>query len=127
LRAELGAARGGFEVELLTSKRGKISIVSFSGRVTLGEVEDKIKNCFQGLLDAGERLFVFNMAAVPYVDSAGVGELVSCAKWAYEGGGVIKIVLPPDSVTHKIFLKTGLDKVFELYDDEDAALASLSV
>ena len=111
-------------MELFTSKKGKVSIVSFSGRVTLGEVGDKLKTCFGGLLDAGERRFVFHLAAVPYVDSSGVGELVSCAKRAYEKGGVIKVVLPADCLTHQIFMKTGLDKVFELYPDEAAAIAS---
>jgi len=111
-------------VELFTSKKGKVSIVSFSGRVTLGEVGEKLKVCFEGLIEAGERRFVFNLAAVPYVDSSGVGELVSCAKRAYEQGGVIKVVLPANCLTHQIFLKTGLDKVFELYPDEGAAIAS---
>jgi anti-sigma B factor antagonist len=111
-------------VELFTSKKGKISIISFSGRVTLGEVEDKLKDCFEKLLDAGERRFIFHLAAVPYVDSSGVGELVSCAKRAYDRGGVIKVVLPADSVTYQIFLKTSLDKVFELYPDEGEAIAS---
>lgn len=111
-------------MELLATKKGKISILSFSGRVTLGEVGDKLKDTFKGLLESGERRFVFNLAAVPYVDSAGVGELVACAKRAYEQGGVIKVVLPANSVTYQIFIKTALDKVFELYPDEGAAIAS---
>ena len=111
-------------MEVFSRKHGKISVVALSGRLTLGEVEDKLEKSFVALLDSGERLFVFHMAAVPYVDSAGVGELVACAKRAYEKGGVIKIVLPNDCLTYQIFVKTSLDKVFELYPTEDAALAS---
>jgi len=115
---------GRADVEVFSRKHGKISVLALSGRLTLGEVEDKLKDSFVALLDSGERLFVFHMAAVPYVDSAGVGELVACAKRAYEKGGVIKIVLPNDCLTYQIFVKTSLDKVFELYPTEDAALAS---
>ena len=111
-------------MEVLSRKVGKVSVVAFSGRLTLGEVEDKLEKHFKALLDSGERMFVFNMAAVPYVDSSGVGELVACAKRAYENGGIIKIVLPNDGLTYQIFIKTSLDKVFELYDTEEQALAS---
>ena len=111
-------------MEVLSRKVGKVSVVVLSGRLTLGEVEDQLKKQFEALLDSGERTFVFNMATVPYVDSAGVGELVACAKRAYETGGIIKIVLPNDCLTYQIFIKTSLDKVFELYDTEEQALAS---
>ncbi len=111
-------------VEVFSRKVGKISVLGLSGRLTLGEVEDKLKKHFKALLDSGERTFVFHMAAVPYVDSAGVGELVACAKRAYETGGIIKIVLPNDGLTYQIFIKTSLDKVFELYDTEKQAVAS---
>jgi len=111
-------------VDVFSRKHGKICVVALSGRLTLGEVEEKLNRSFAALLDSGERLFVFHMAAVPYVDSAGVGELVACAKRAYEKGGVIKIVLPNDCLTYQIFVKTSLDKVFELYSTEGAALAS---
>ena len=111
-------------MEVFSRKVGKVSVVALSGRLTLGEVEDKLKKHFQALLDSGERMFVFHLAAVPYVDSAGVGELVACAKSAYENGGVIKVVLPNDGLTYQIFVKTSLDKVFELYDTEDQAVAS---
>jgi anti-anti-sigma factor len=110
-------------VDVFSRKKGKICIIALSGRLTLGEVEVKLKRSFVALLDTGERRFLFNMAAVPYIDSAGVGELVACAKRAYEKGGVIKIVLPNDCLTYQIFVKTSLDKVFELYPTEDAALA----
>jgi anti-anti-sigma factor len=101
-------------VDVFSRKKGKICIIALSGRLTLGEVEVKLKRSFVALLDTGERRFLFNMAAVPYIDSAGVGELVACAKRAYEKGGVIKIVLPNDCLTYQIFVKTSLDKVFEL-------------
>ena len=111
-------------MELLSRKVGKITVVAFSGRLTLGEVDDKLEKQFDALLDSGERMFVFHLAAVPYVDSAGVGELVACAKRAYESGGIIKVVLPNDGLTYQIFTKTSLDKVFELFDTEAQAVAS---
>jgi anti-anti-sigma factor len=67
------------------------------------------------------------MTAVPYVDSAGVGELVGCAKRAYERGGAIKIVLPPRGAVRETFRITSLDKVFEIFEHEDEALASFAV
>jgi anti-sigma B factor antagonist len=95
-----------------------------SGRLTVGEAGEKLGAPFRQLIDAGDRRFLFQMSGVPYLDSAGVGELVACAKRAFERGGVVKVVSPSGSTTRRIFSMTGLEKVFETFDTEHDALAS---
>ena len=111
-------------MEIFTRREGKVTVVSLSGAVVGGEAEASLRSTFRGLLDSGDRLFVFHMTAVPYLDSAGVGELVGCAKRDYERGGAIKIVLAPRGPVREIFKVTSLDKVFEIFEHEAEAVAS---
>jgi anti-sigma B factor antagonist len=116
----------GVQVEVLTRKQGPVSIVSMSGRLTLDVADEKLGKPFREMVDAGDRLFVFEMTGVPYVDSAGVGELVACAKRAYERGGVIRVVSPSGSKARHILALTGLEKVFPTFDTENDAVAGFS-
>lgn len=111
-------------MDVFSHTENGVCILSLSGPLVRGEAEQKLGRGFAALLGSGERTFVFHLADVPYVDSAGIGELVACAKRAYEHGGVIKIVLPPGGRTHDIFRIASLDKVFEIFPQADQALAS---
>lgn len=108
-------------MDLRTRKDGDILVLSMSGRLTVAEAGEKLGAPFRQLVEGGDRRFLFQMADVPYLDSAGVGELVACAKRAYERGGVVKVVSPSGSKTRQVFSMTGLEKVFE---NESDALAS---
>jgi anti-anti-sigma factor len=114
----------GVQVDILIRKEGQVRVVSMSGRLTFGEAGDKLGAPFRELIDSGDRRFVFHMADVPYVDSAGIAELVACAKRAYERGGVVKVVSPSGSKTRRVFALTGLEKVFEVFDTEGDAIGS---
>jgi anti-sigma B factor antagonist len=111
-------------MDMHTRKDGDIRVFSMSGRLTVVDAGEKLGAPFRQRIDAGDRRFLFQMADVPYLDSAGVGELVACAKRAYERGGVVKVVSPSGSKTRQIFSMTGLEKVFETFDNESDALAS---
>ena len=112
-------------MDILHRKEGTVSVISLSGRLTAGEAE-LLRDGFKDRLGAGERWFVLQMSEVPYVDSAGVAEIVACAKRAFERGGVIKLVAAPDSKTRQILSLTGLDRVFEMFEIEREAVASFS-
>jgi len=114
----------GGAMDVHTRKDDDILVFSMSSRLTVSEAGEKLGAPFRELIDAGDRRFLFQMADVPYLDSAGVGELVACAKRAYERGGVVKVVSPSGSKTRQIFSMTGLEKVFETFDSETDALAS---
>jgi len=112
-------------VKITVRKDNKIAILEISGRVTLGKGEVVLRGRFKKLLEAGERFFIFHMIHVSYLDSAGIGEMVACAKRAYELGGIIKIVLQPRGKARELFSITCLNRVFEIFEDEEAALAGL--
>ena len=105
-------------------KRRGICIVDCSGRMILGGGDIALMKEFKRILEIGERRFVLNMTGLQYMDSAGVGATVACAKRAADRGGVIKIVMSPEGVVRRIFSVTCLDKAFEIFTDEDAAIAS---
>ena len=105
-------------------KVGKINIVDMSGKMTIGKGDVLLRKSFRELLQAGERLFIFNMENVPWLDSAATGEVVACHKRAREVDGIIKIVMPTKAKTHEVFVLASLDRVFSIFEDEKEALAS---
>jgi anti-anti-sigma factor len=117
------ARRQEVEMEIVVRKKGKVEILDFSGRVTIVE-ESIMRDTFKERLAAGQRLFIFNLTNVPYMDSATIGETVACLKRANEHQGAIKIVLSAGGKVDELFHLTALDRVFALFRDEEEALAS---
>jgi anti-sigma B factor antagonist len=74
--------------------------------------------------DGGVRVVVVDLADVTFIDSAGLGALVGAHRRMLESDGHLRIVRPPPLVS-RAFELTGLDEVFELYDDRAAALAGV--
>jgi anti-sigma B factor antagonist len=105
-------------------KKGPVSILDISGRFTIPH-EARVREAMLALLDAGERLFIFNMTKCPYLDSSGLGETVACLKRVSSRKGTIKLVLTEKPLA--MFVLTGLDRVFEIFEDEEEALASFIV
>ena len=113
-------------VRIEAGKRGKINILTISGKITHGEGDEAIRNKFDELLGRGERLFIFDMTKVPYSDTSGIMAAIGCHKRVREQDGVIKLVMEPKGKTWEIFALTSLHKVFEIYGDLEEALASFA-
>ncbi len=107
----------------LRKKRG-VNVLAISGKITIGDGDEKLQRAVNELLDQGERYFVLDLGDVRYMDSAGVGSTVACYRRACEAAGVIKIVAPPQSKARELFTLAQLDRMFEVFDDEASALAS---
>jgi anti-sigma B factor antagonist len=102
---------------------GDIKILDCSGKITLGEGTMSIRNAVRDILQSGGKKIVLNLADVNYIDSAGVGELVSTYTTVVNNGGRLKLL----SLTKKIrelLAITKLLTVFEVHDDEAAIIAS---
>jgi anti-anti-sigma factor len=102
-------------------KKGPVVLLYVEGKLTIPK-EVELRNVVRDLLRAGERLFVLNMTSCPFLDSAGLGETVACWQRVQEVGG--KIVLVTTGKTYSLFVMTGLNRVFSIYDDEEEALTS---
>jgi len=108
------------------SKKRKVCIIEPTGRLTLQDGEDLLRDRFIQLMEEGERRFVFNLDGISVLDSAGVGEIVGCYKEAGDKGAVVKIALRPDGVVRRVFKVSGLEDALEIFDDEKRAIASYS-
>jgi anti-sigma B factor antagonist len=113
-------------LKINTEKRDTVTMLHLSGKMTIGQGDVVLRETFTRLLDDGERRFVFNMTDLAYLDSAGVGETVACYKRASENGAIVKVVMPPSGKAFEVFVVSCLDRVFEIFHDEDAALASFA-
>ena len=102
---------------------GDVTILDLSGRITIGEGSVQLREAVRGLLERGKRKLLINLGGVDYVDSSGIGELVSCYTTTKKDCGQLKLL----NLTKKIkdlLQITKLLTVFETYDDEAEAVKS---
>ena len=102
---------------------GDVRILDCSGKITLGEGTMSIRNTVRDLLQSGHKKIVLNLADINYIDSSGVGELVSTYTTVVNNGGRLKLLNLTKKIRELLAI-TKLLTVFEAYDDEKRALAS---
>jgi anti-sigma B factor antagonist len=112
-------------MKLSTRKVAKVVIIDVDGKIVLGEGDIEIKNTVDSLLQSGNRNFLLNLAKVPYLDSAGLGEIIRCFTALRRIGGNFKLLSPNRRVVDLLTITKLLD-VFDTFDNEPAALASFS-
>jgi anti-sigma B factor antagonist len=99
------------------------TVVDLSGKITLGEGSALLRKTIRGLLDDKRIHIVLNLADVDYIDSSGIGELVSAYTTAKGRGGELKLLHLTKKV-HDLLQLTKLYTVFDVYTEESAALRS---
>jgi anti-sigma B factor antagonist len=104
---------------------GDVVIIDIEGKILLGEGDTEIKREVDGLLGQGSKSLVLNLAKVPYIDSAGLGEIVRSFTATRKKGGILKLLAPNQRVIDLLSI-TKLINVFDWYKDEAAALASFA-
>jgi anti-sigma B factor antagonist len=102
---------------------GNTTVVDISGRITLGEGSALLRGLVRQLLDHGRKHIVLNLADVNYIDSSGIGELVSSFTAVKKEGGELKLLNLTKKV-HDLLLITKLFTVFDVHSDEQKAVAS---
>jgi len=103
-----------------------VVIVDAIGELRLGEGTDVVRNVVRGLVDQGYRNILLNLRDVRHIDSAGVGELMSCYTTLRNQGGQLKLMNLSKNV-HNLLQITKLYTIFEVEDDEAVAVASFTV
>ena len=101
-----------------------VVILDLSGRITLGEGTVAVRDALQKLLRAGDRKFLLNLADVDYIDSGGLGELITGFTRVRAEGGQLKLL----KLTHRVrdlLQITKLLTVFDSYESETEALKSM--
>jgi len=102
---------------------GVITVVDISGRITLGEGSALLRKTIRELLDDKRVKIVLNLADVNYIDSSGIGELVSAFTAVKKAGGDMKLLHLTKKV-HDLLQLTKLFTVFDVYSDEHTALGT---
>jgi anti-sigma B factor antagonist len=102
---------------------GDVSIVDLSGRLTLGEGSGTLRSTIKDLIAKGSRKILVNLKDVSYVDSSGLGEMISSYATVTNAGGQIKLLNAQNRVRDLLTI-TKLYSVFEDFSDEASALIS---
>jgi anti-sigma B factor antagonist len=106
-----------------TREVSHVTIVDLHGRITLGEETEKVREVIRGLIAADKKKIVLNLAHVDYLDSSGVGELVSSFTAVRNAGGELKLLGLTKKVRDILYI-TKLYTVFDIKDDEFTAVKS---
>jgi len=112
-------------VKLSTRQVGDVTVIDAEGRITLGEGSTTFRDAIRDLSAKGVKKILLNLADISYIDSSGIGEMVSSFTTVTNGGGQLKLLNLTKRVKDLLQI-TKLYTVFEVFDDEAAALRSFS-
>lgn len=104
---------------------GDVVVLDLKGKVTLGAGDELLKDKVNSLVNQGHRKIILNLADVPYVDSAGLGEIVRTYTTVSRQGGSLKLLNLTKRITDLLAI-TKLLTVFETFDAESDAVRSFS-
>jgi anti-sigma B factor antagonist len=110
-------------MKISTRQVDGVTIVDCSGRITLGEGSITLRDTVSQLLTKGQKKILLNLGEVNYIDSSGIGELVSAFTTVRKQGGELKLLNLTKKV-HDLLQITKLYTVFDVKDDEAAAVKS---
>jgi anti-sigma B factor antagonist len=102
-----------------------VTILDLKGKITLGEGDEALREKINQLISQGRKRLLLNLAEVPYIDSAGLGEVVRTYTTVSRQGGQLKLVNLTKRITDLLSI-TKLLTVFEAFESESEALKSYS-
>ena len=102
-----------------------VTILDLKGKMTLGEGDELLKDKINSLIHQGQKKLLLNLESVPYIDSAGLGEIVRTYTTVSRQGGNLKLVNLTKRITDLLSI-TKLLTVFDTFDGEDEAIRSFS-
>ena len=112
-------------VKITNRQVGDVTVIDASGRITLGEGSSTVRDTIRDLTAKGNKKLLLNLGDVTYIDSSGIGELVSGFTSVTNQGGQLKLLNLTKRVQELLQI-TKLYTVFEVFDDEAAAVRSYS-
>ena len=112
-------------VKLTSRQVGDVTVIDAAGRITLGEGASAFRDLIRDLSAKGNKKLLLNLSEVSYIDSSGIGELVSGFTTVTNHGGVLKLVGLNKRVKDLLQI-TKLYTVFEAHEDEAQAIRSFS-
>lgn len=107
--------------KLNTRQVGDVSVVDVSGRITLGEGSSALRDCLRDLMAQNNKKILLNLSDVSYIDSSGIGELVSGFTTVANSGGTLKLLGLTRRVKDLLQI-TKLYTVFDVHEEEAHAI-----
>jgi anti-sigma B factor antagonist len=112
-------------MEILERTVSDVTVLDLKGKMTLGEGDELLKDKINSLLTNGKKRLVLNLEGVPYIDSAGLGEIVRTFTTVSRQGGKLKLLNLTKRIEDLLSI-TKLLTVFETFDSEADAVKSFS-
>jgi len=112
-------------VKLSTRQVGDVSVVDVAGRITLGEGSSALRETLREMVGKNQKKILLNLGDVSYIDSSGIGELVSGFTTVTNSGGQLKLLNLNKRVKDLLQI-TKLYTVFDVHDDEAGAIRSFA-
>ncbi len=112
-------------VKLNTRQVGDVSVVDVAGRITLGEGSSALRDTIRELVGKGQKKILLNLGDVSYIDSSGIGELVSAFTTVTNQGGQLKLLNLTKRVKDLLQI-TKLYTVFDVHEDEATAIRAFA-
>ncbi len=112
-------------IKLSTRQVGDVSVVDVAGRITLGEGSSALRDLMRDLVSKGQKKILLNLGDVSYIDSSGIGELVSGFTTVTNSGGNLKLLNLNKRVKDLLQI-TKLYTVFDVHEDEAGAIRSFT-
>src|SRR5262245_27539340 len=110
-------------MQIVERINGDVSVLDINGRITLGEGDEQLREKVSSLVGQGKKKIVLNLADVPYIDSAGLGEIVRTYTTVGRQGGSLKLLNLTKRISDLLSI-TKLLTVFETFDSETEAVRS---
>src|ERR671929_1142739 len=110
------------ELDIKERQAGDVTVLDMEGRITIGEGSVALRSAIRRLLEEGKKKILLNLAGVGYIDSSGIGELVSSYTAINKEQGQLKLL----NLTQKLqdlLAITKLLTVFDVYESEEEALS----
>jgi len=112
-------------VKLNTRQVGEVTVLDLAGRITLGEGSSTLRDALKDVVAKGQKKILLNLSEVSYIDSSGIGELVSAFTTVTNLGGQLKLNGLNKRVKDLLQI-TKLYTVFEVFDEETTAMRSFT-
>jgi anti-sigma B factor antagonist len=111
------------ELNIRERQAGDVTILDMDGKITIGEGSVALRSAVRRLIEENKKKILLNLANVGYVDSSGIGELVSSFTTINREGGQLKLLNLSQKIQDLMTI-TKLHTVFDVYDEETGALNS---
>ena len=112
-------------VKLTTRQVGDVTVVDVAGRITLGEGSATLRDAMRDMVSKNQKKILLNLGEVSYIDSSGIGELVSGFTTVTNSGGSLKLLNLNKRVKDLLQI-TKLYTVFDVHEDEAGAIRSFT-